>query len=547
MKEVLVFGHRNPDTDSICSAIAYTYLKNKITDSDSHISCRIGEISNETKYVLEKFNLEEPKFIEDVKTQIKDIPLKSIPVVHPGISLKKAWSIMKKYKNTTLPTSFDGNSLDGIITVGDIANSLMDIYESTVLSEAKTTYRNIIEVLDAEMVVGNIDDSVYNGKVIVGAMNPETMEAFIQPKDIVILGNRLEAQLMAIEKKAQCLIITGGSKVSDSIKKIAAAANCAILVSPHDTYHVARFVNQSIPVSHYMKTRDLFYFEMDDYIDDIRSIMVQKRYRNFPVLDENKRFVGILSRAMLIDLSKKKVILVDHNEKSQSVNGLEEAEILEIIDHHRIGDIETVGPVFFRNQPLGCTATIVANMFKENDIEIPKNIAGGLCAAILSDTLVFKSPTCTPIDINTAEKLAALADVNIIELSRQMFRAGSNLRGMAAEDIFYQDFKRFASAEKRIGVGQISSLDRSDLDDIKIVLKPFMKKVKESERLDYLLFMFTDIINAETELVFYGNCKEVLQKAFKISIDGDTDSVMLKGIVSRKKQVIPPILMNMER
>ncbi len=546
MKEILVFGHRNPDTDSICSAIAYSYLKNKITNSDSYIACRIGEISNESKYVLETFSLGEPRFIEDVKTQIKDIPLKGIPIVHPEITLKKAWHIMKEHKNTTLPTSYDGNKMDGIITVGDIANSLMDIFESTVLSEAKTSYRNIIEVLDAQMVVGNIDDFIYNGKVVVGAMNPETMEAFIQQKDIVILGNRLEAQLMAIEKGAQCLIITGGVSVSDATKKIALAANCAILVSPYDTYRVARFLNQSIPVKHYMKTENLFYFEEDDYVDDIRSIMVKKRYRNFPILDENKKYIGMLSRAMLIDLSKKKVVLVDHNEKSQSAIGLDEAEILEIIDHHRIGDIETVGPVFFRNQPLGCTATIIANMFKENDIEIPINIAGGLCAAILSDTLIFKSPTCTSIDIVTAEMLANLTNIDILEFSKNMFRAGSNLRGMSIEDIFYQDFKRFSSGEKRFGVGQINSLDRSDLDDIKLMLKPFMNEVKKNERLDYLLFMFTDIINAETELVFIGNCDEIVHKAFKESISIDTDSVMLKGIVSRKKQVIPPILMNME-
>jgi len=295
-----------------------------------------------------------------------------------------------------------------------------------------------------------------------------------------------------------------------------------------------------------MKTENLFYFEEDDYVDDIRSIMVKKRYRNFPILDENKKYIGMLSRAMLIDLSKKKVVLVDHNEKSQSAIGLDEAEILEIIDHHRIGDIETVGPVFFRNQPLGCTATIIANMFKENDIEIPINIAGGLCAAILSDTLIFKSPTCTSIDIVTAEMLANLTNIDILEFSKNMFRAGSNLRGMSIEDIFYQDFKRFSSGEKRFGVGQINSLDRSDLDDIKLMLKPFMNEVKKNERLDYLLFMFTDIINAETELVFIGNCDEIVHKAFKESISIDTDSVMLKGIVSRKKQVIPPILMNME-
>lgn len=545
MKDIFVFGHRNPDTDSICSAIAYTYLKNTLSNSNAYRACRIGEISKETRFVLNFFMINEPEILDNVKTQIKDITLKDIPLVNPDISLKRAWAIMKEFGTTTLPVSYSGTTLDGIITIGDIATSLMDITDNNVLSEAKTPYKNILEVIDGEMVVGDADDYVYNGSVLVGAMNPETMEIFIHPKDIAILGNRLEAQLMAIERGAQCLIVTGGIPVANSIKNMATANDCAIVMSPHDTYRVSRFINQSIPVRHFMKTDKLFYFDSEDYVDEIKDVMVTKRFRNFPVVDDDKNYKGMLSRALLIDLSKKKVILVDHNEKSQSVEGLEEAEILEIIDHHRIGDIETIGPVYFRNQPLGCTATIVTNMFRENNIEITFGIAGILCAAILSDTLMFKSPTCTSMDINAAEYLAKRADIDITDFAKQMFRAGSSLRGMAVEDIFYQDFKRFTAGENRIGVGQINSLDRSDLDDIKDIIKPYMKKVRTQEGLDMVLFMLTDIINADTELVFEGDDGGILEKAFYVA--PGPDSIMLKGVVSRKKQVIPPILAQMKK
>ena len=546
MKEIFVFGHKNPDTDSICSAIAYSHLKNTLTKSNNYKACRIGEVSKETRFVLNFFEINEPEILDNVKTQIKDITLKDIPLVNPDISLKKAWTIMKEFTTTTLPASYNGTTLDGIITIGDIATSLMDIYDNNVLSEAKTPYKNILEVLDGKMIVGDSGDYVYNGSVLVGAMNPETMEIYIHPKDIAILGNRLEAQLMAIEKGAQCIIVTGGISVANSIKKMALLHDCAIVMSPHDTYRVSRFINQSIPIRHFMKTIDeLFYFDTEEYVNEIKDVMVAKRFRNFPVVDEDKNYKGMLSRALLIDLSKKKVILVDHNERSQSVDGLEEAEILEIIDHHRIGDIETIGPVYFRNQPLGCTATIVTNMFRENNVEMTVGIAGILCAAILSDTLIFKSPTCTKLDINAAEYLAEKANIDINDFAKQMFRAGSSLRGMAVEDIFYQDFKRFTAGETRIGVGQINSLDRSDLDDFKGIIKAYMKRVIAQEGLDIVLFMLTDIINEDTELVFEGDFGGLLEKAFNV-VPGP-DSIMLKGVVSRKKQVIPPILAQIKK
>ena len=544
-RNIFIIGHKNPDTDSICSSIAYAHLKNAIDNENQYIPTRIGTVSSETKYVLKYFEAEQPELLTDVKTQISDISIKNISTVQPSISMKRAWETMKDSKITTLPVSGDGRKLDGIITVGDIAQSYMDIYDNSILSKAKTPYKNILEVLGGEMIVGNIEECINDGQILIGAMNPEVMESYINPKDIVISGNRYETQLCSIEMGAQCLIITGGLPAASSIKKLAEANNCAIIISPHDTYMVARLINQSIPISYFMKKINLTIFNIDDNIDEIREIMVKKRYRNFPVVDSENNIKGMISRASLINLRRKQVILVDHNERAQAVEGLEEAEILEIIDHHRIGDIETGGPVFFRNQPLGCTATIIYNIYKENMVEIPRNIAGLLCAAILSDTLMFKSPTCTPMDKAAAEELAQTAKVEMQEFAKDMFRAGSDLANKREKEIFYQDFKQFKVGNLTLGVGQINSMDRSELNEIKERMLQYMKKINKEKKLELVLFMLTDISHESTELLFVGSHTELVTRAF----DGVTheSSIELPGVVSRKKQVIPPLIKSYDK
>ncbi len=539
-KEISVIGHKNPDTDSICSSIAYANLKNIMTSSSAYFSKRIGEINSETLFVLNYFKVEEPQLIDNVRTQVKDINIRKVDLVNPEISLKKAWEIMKDCGITTLPISHNNSTLDGIIAVDDIAHSFMDIYDNDILSQAKTPYRNIIEVLDGEMLVGDIEDSIYNGHVLIGAMNPDVMEGYLHPKDIVIVGNRYETQLCAIEMGAQCIVVTGGIPVAGSIRKLGEANKCAIVISPHDTYTVARLINQSIPIRQFMKSEELVTFNINDYVDDIREIMVKKRFRNFPIVDEVNNMVGMLSRASLINSQRKQVILVDHNERSQAVEGLDEAEILEIIDHHRIGDIETIGPVYFRNQPLGCTATIIRNMYRENDIEISRQIAGLLCSAILSDTLAFKSPTCTDMDRAAAESLASIAGLDMEEFAIAMFRAGSNLMEKSAEELFYQDFKQFKMGELELGVGQVYSMDTNELLEVKDRILEFMNKVYKDRDLDMVLFMLTDIRNERTELLFTGSNTELISKAFEGK--HGKNSIMLPGVVSRKKQVIPPLL-----
>lgn len=538
---VYVIGHINPDTDSICSAIAYANLKRKITGGQ-YKARRAGQINSETKFVLDRFGVRAPAYMSDLRTQVKDIDIREVTGVGSDISIKKAWTMMGENNAVTLPVLVNGNTLEGVITIGDIAKSYMDIYDSEILSKANTTFKNIVETLNGEMVTGDIDDYLKEGKVLIAAANPDLMESYIDNNDIVILGNRYESQLCAIEMNARCIIVCDGAEVSRTIKKLAQEKECVVIRTPYDTFTVARLINQSMPISFFMKKDNIIKFTTEDFIDEIREIMAKKSHRDFPVLDKKGAFRGMLSRRDLLNARKKKIILVDHNERSQAVDGLEEAEILEIIDHHRLGSVETVNPVFFRNQPLGCTATIIYLMYQENDIEIDTQTAGLLCSAIISDTLVFKSPTCTPLDVSAAKTLAKIADIDIEEYAKEMFAAGSNLHGKSPEEIFYQDFKKFSAGDDSFGVAQINSMNSDELVRIKNKLLPYLEKAYSELELDMVFVMLTDIMKESTQIICVGEgARELIETAFKIKIKENED-IILEGFVSRKKQFIPPIV-----
>ena len=424
-RKTMVIGHRNPDTDSICSAICYANLKQAVT-GEEYMPARAGHVSGETQFVLDYFGAEEPQLVEDVRTQVRDIEIRKTKGVADNISLKKAWNIMQENNVVTIPSVREDGTLEGLITVGDITKTYMNIYDSSILSKANTQYSNIIETLEADLIIGSAEAYFDQGKVLIAAANPDLMEFYIEPHDLVILGNRYESQLCAIEMDAQCIVVCMGATVSKTIRKMAKEHGCRIIVSPYDTYTVARLINHSMPVRYFMTTDNLITFHTTDYVDDIQEIMAKRRFRDFPITDNQGNYVGMISRRNLLDLERKKLILVDHNEKAQAVDGFEEAEILEIIDHHRLGNIETNSPVYFRNQPVGCTATIITQMYMENDVTIPEKIAGLLCSAILSDTLMFRSPTCTALDHLVAEKLASIAHIDIEQYARDMFDAGSN-------------------------------------------------------------------------------------------------------------------------
>lgn len=539
-RPVFVIGHKNPDTDSICSALAYADLKRRLTGED-YIAARAGNLNEETQYIVERFGITPPVFLKDVGTQVRDIEIRETPGVSENISLKKAWTLMKDLNVVTLPITDENNFLTGLINIGDITKSYMEVYDSRILSNAHTKYRNIIETLEAEMLVGDPEEYFTEGKVLIAAANPDLMESYIEPHDLVILGNRYESQLCAIEMNADCIIVCEGASVSMTIKKLAEEKNCVIISTPHDTYTVARLMNQSMPISYFMKRHGLTTFHMDDFTDQIKEVMAKKRYRDFPILGHDGSYVGMISRRNLLNSARKQVIMVDHNEKSQAVDGIENAEILEIIDHHRLRSVETISPVFFRNQPLGCTATIVYQMYQEAGIELDKQTATLLCCAIISDTLMFRSPTCTAVDKAAGEALAKIAGINVEELAGDMFRAGSNLSSKETSEIFEQDFKTFVMNDITFGVGQVNSMNQEELVELKQRLYPYMEKQLKQSGLQMLFFMLTDIVQESTELLYVGsNAQELIRDAMGVEPRGD--SFILKGVVSRKKQLIPAIM-----
>ena len=552
LKKTLVLGHRNPDTDSICSAICYAGFKHQLT-GENYEPCRAGNVSPETQYVLDYFKLKAPRLVENVKTQVKDIEIRKTKGVSRGISLKNAWGLMQENNVVTLPCVTEEGLLEGVITIGDITKSYMNLYDSSIISKACTKYANILDTLEGSMVVGDSEAYFDRGKVLIAAANPDLMENYIEKHDLVILGNRYESQLCAIEMEAGCIIVCEGAGVSLTIRKLAQERGCAVITTPYDTYTTARLINQSMPISYFMTKENIIEFSEEDYLDDIREIMASKRHRDFPILDSDGKYIGMISRRNLLGAKGKSIILVDHNEKSQAVEGMESADIREIIDHHRLGTVETMSPVFFRNQPLGCTATIIFQMYQENHMEIDKTTAGLLCSAIISDTLLFRSPTCTPIDKAAGLALAQIAGLDIEKYAIDMFSAGSNLKGKSDGDIFYQDFKRFTVGNSVFGIGQITSLNAVELKDLRTRMSAYTEKEREQHEIDMMFFMLTNILTESTDLICTGQgAEQLIANAFHVkdedmeNVSGQTGIVKLPGVVSRKKQLAPQIMMALQ-
>ena len=543
-KKVWVVGHKNPDTDSICAAIAYANLKNQ-ADGNRYEAKRAGELNEETKYVLDTFGVKSPGLITDVGAQVKDIEIRKTPGVSGKISLKRAWEMMKEQNVVTLPVTDKENNLEGLIITGDIATSYMDVYDNSILSRAKTQYQNIVDTLDGTMLCGNEHAYFMKGKVVVGSANPETMEQFLEDDDLVIMGNRYDAQICALESNASCIVIAGSPQVPKTIVKMAEEKHCVLITTDYDTYTAARLINQSMPIKFFMRREQLVTFDTEEYIDEVREIMSKEKHRDFPVLDEDGKYIGMISRRNLLNMKKKQLILVDHNEKTQAVDGIGGADILEIIDHHRIGSLETMSPVFFRNQPLGCTATIIYQMYQEQKVAIDKKVAGLLCSAILSDTLMYRSPTCTPLDKAVAEELAQIADINIEEHAKAMFQAGSDFGSKTPEEIFYQDFKTFSQDGVEFGVGQLSAMTQEELEQVRDKLLPYLRDVLVERKIEMVFVMLTNIIEETTYLICAGEkADDLVEKAYHVHKEGDYH--VLKGVVSRKKQLIPMFMSAMQ-
>ena len=539
--KVVVIGHRNPDTDSICSAIAYAELKNKTSD----LVCeprRAGKMNQETEFVLKKFGVKPPRMCTDVNPKIRDVDYREMPGIPGSTSLRKAWEIMRDKQIDTLPVTSADNELEGVITVKDIATANMDVFDTGILAKSQTTYRNILETLGGTMVVGREDDVCTTGHIRIGTATPEMLENTVEKGDIVILTNRYESQLCAIEKEASLLIICNGSKVGRTIQRIAEEMGVAIMSAPVDTYAAGKLISQCAPISYYMTRSDIMKFTLVTPVADVTRVMAKVRHRYFPILDEDGKYCGMVSRRNIINLQKRRIILVDHNEATQAVEGFDQAEILEIIDHHRIGSLETSGPVYFRNQPVGCTATIITQMYDENDMEIPPQIAGLLLAAILSDTLVFRSPTCTPLDEALAKRLAKIAGVDIDEFASEMFEAGEKLDGKTAEEVFLQDFKVFMCGDIRFGVAQGSYMTRKNLLAAETLLQPYLEEARNKQNVEDIYMLLTDVPKEESVVISDGRyASEVLSDGFETQ-PAEDGSFTLPGVVSRKKQFIPALM-----
>ncbi len=538
---VWIIGHKNPDADSICAAIAYAALKNQ-TDREHYVPKRAGSMNGETQYVLDYFGVEAPEEVSDVGAQVKDINIRRTAGVREGITLKKAWELMQTERVVTLPIVNESRKLVGLISNNDIAMCYMEVSNQESLSQARPRYHNIIETLNGTLLTGNEHGIFMHGKVEVAAGNRERVEEYIAKDDLVILGDREEMQVRSLELDVSCMIICGGSQVSKQVLDMAASRDCVLISTPYDTFTTARLINQSMPIRSIMTKNNLITFELDDYVEDIREVMSKERHRDFPVLDENGDYVGMISRRNLLNMQKKRVILVDHNEKTQAVDGISGAEILEIIDHHRIGSLETISPVFFRNQPLGSTSSIIWSMYQEKGIEVDPKIAGLLCAAIISDTLMFRSPTCTQFDQMAAQTLAQIAGIDIETFASNMFRAGSDFSKKTIQEICYLDFKTFTAEKVTFGVSQISAMSALDLEEVKRRMQEYLDTMLLERKLDMVFIMLTNIVQEQSEILCAGEgAARILSQAFA-NAEIENNETLLKGVVSRKKQFIPELI-----
>ncbi|MFZ5640717.1 MAG: putative manganese-dependent inorganic diphosphatase [Bacillota bacterium] len=535
-RPVYIVGHKNPDTDSICSAIAYAHLKNEL--GIEAVPFRAGDVNRETRYVLDYFKVAEPELLPDLKTRVKDLLTGENVTVNPEMPLLEAWMLMRSRQVKTLPVVDRGNHLLGLVTAGDLADKyLADLGEQNP-GEMQVTAENIRKTLSGTLLNGSPGTEL-KGRVVIGAMQSKLMEQHATDGCFVLVDED-EEQLAALETGASCLILAGGAELHPDVRAEVIARGITVIQVPMDIFTASRMILTSVPVGSIMLTGDILVFNEDDLLDDVRKTMLETRFRNYPVVDEQNRVVGEISRYHLLGFSRKKVILVDHNELSQAVEGTEEARIIEVVDHHRVGGIQTGEPILFRNEPVGSTCTLIARAYFEHGIALSREIAGILCAGILSDTVIFKSPTCTPADRDMAGRLGDIAGIDPVGFGVAMFKEASSLSGRTPHDILNTDFKKFAVGELQMGIGQVSTMGLDEITAMKQELLVEMESVRRQSTLDYVLLMATDLLAEATSLLIAGPNQDLIGKAFNGQV---TDQqVYLPGVLSRKKQVVPPLM-----
>lgn len=534
--KIYITGHKNPDTDSICSALALAELKNKMGEDAEAI--RLGELNKETEFVLNYFNIEKPRLKTSIKPQIRDIEMDSAYCVNPNLSLAAAMDLIQRHKNSSLPVVDDDENLIGIVSLSNIASSYMEVWDDTIIGRSGTSLDNILEVLKAEVIYLPENARPFSGKMAIKAIKNKD---FIDSGDIVILGDDKNDQESSIKKDVSLLILTLSTKLDEKLLELAKKHRVSVISTGLSTFMVARILPQAVPVGYVMTKDDLVVFHKDDLIDDVRDKMAKSRFRSYPVLDDKNQVIGNISRYHLISNLRKKIILVDHNERNQSIDDLDSAEILQIVDHHRVANIATSAPIFFRNEPVGSTATIVSKMFFENGIKPSRQIAGILCAAIISDTLLFRSPTATETDRYVLSKMSKIAALDPEDFAMKMFRAGTSLEGKKPEELLKTDVKNFSFEGKNVRVCQIFTMDLDSLESVEKDLRLSMENYIKREDVESFVLMITDIFKELSEVLVVGKFKEELARQFdKESVDG---KFLAEGLLSRKKQLIPKLSM----
>ena len=533
MEPIYVTGHRNPDTDSIVSAMAYAQLRTSLGDPD-YVAARLGRISDETQLVLDRFGFEPPTLIHDLRTQVSDLNFDTPPALNKAATVDRAWQLLHRDENTVaLPVVEDDGTLFGMLSTNTIAAQDMKSVLRPVIEDIPVF--NLVSALEGSIVLdAQAPTNSVSGRVTI-ALPANGEEAInLSPDTVLVCGNQPDVILDALRAKVPCVVVCQAA-VPEEARELPCAS--LVISTPQEPYRAARMIFQSVPVWRVCRTAELCPARLTDYVDDVRQMAQDNKHRAFPVVDDDNRVVGMLSRIHLLKPRRKRVVLVDHNEVSQSVPGLEQAEILEIIDHHRLADVQTGNPIYMRNEPVGSTATIIAGMFMERGLMPTTRMAGLITCAIISDTLMFKSPTCTPRDRQMAERMASIAHESLDDLGQMIFSASTS-DDKSPDDILFQDYKEFMISGHTLGVGQVVTLDSARVLKRQKAFLSAMQKRMDERKYDLMLFLVTDMLREGSELLFLG-APDVIAQAFNVRPKGNR--AFLPGILSRKKQVIPSL------
>lgn len=535
---VYISGHKNPDTDSIISAICYADLKNRQGDINA-IPIRLGNLSPETKFVLDYFKAEAPVLKESMILQVKDLNIDRSYAIDPTIPVRVAWDIFQEGLTSSLAVVDNEGKITGIASLSNITKSYMDVWDDKIIGRAHTPIENIIDVLAAKTLLLPENPRAFDGKMTVMAMNDEDQEFdnYFSEGDIVIVGNRTDYLEYLITRKVALVVLTNGSTVSEDLLEYAEENGVTIISTEYNTFMTSRLLPMTIPVKHVMTEDDLVYFSTNDTLDVVKETMAKSRFRSYPVVDENKKVIGSISRYHLISSNMKKLILVDHNEKNQSIDDIDQAEIIEIIDHHRVANISTTAPLFYRAEPVGSTATIISEMYLESGLRPSKQIAGLLCAAIISDTLLFRSPTTTDVDRRILDRMSKIADLDPEDFANKMFKAGTSLKEKSPADIVEGDVKTFTIGGEDVRVGQVMTMNPEELEPLRDEITKLMQAKIEQKGESTFVLVLTDIFNETSELLVVGDHVEDIEEEFGHKVENGTISA--PGVLSRKKQVIP--------